>query len=71
MKKIFQTPIQTRALTFWTFHALTVPSVEALQTVAQMFQSWGSSAEAPRKYTKPTTLPVCWATDVRHKKQNT
>lgn len=55
--------ILRHALTFWMFHALTVPSVEALHTVAQMFQSWGSCAEAPRRYTKPTTLPVCWAAD--------
>lgn len=46
------------ALTFWMFHARTVPSVEALQTVALMFQRWGSWAEFPCRYTNPTTLPV-------------
>lgn len=33
------------ALTFWMFHARTVPSEEALQTVALWFQKSGSWLE--------------------------
>lgn len=46
------------ALTFWMFHARTVPSVEALQTVVTLlFQRSGRWAEFPCRYTNPTTLP--------------
>ena len=45
------------ALTFWMFHARTVPSVEPLQTVALLLQSSGCWAEFPCRYTSPTTLP--------------
>lgn len=45
------------ALTLWTFQALTVPSVEALQTVEELVKRSGFWAELPRRYTRPTTLP--------------
>lgn len=46
------------ALTVWMFHARTVPSVEALQTVALAFHRRGRWTETPCRYAKPTTLPA-------------
>lgn len=45
-------------LTVWMFHARTVPSVEALQTVALVFHSCGRRSETPCRYARPTTLPA-------------